>query len=263
MSFSQVVSTGDAEIEVLRITEQRPEVFVLPGAAGGISAYADLCERLTADGLPTVGLNPRGCGASVGNLRDLTLEALAADVTGVMMALRGSPAVLVGHAGGNRIARVVATEHPCMVRGTVLLAAGGKIPIAADAVAAMLRASDTTRSADERTRAVAEAYFAPANQHLAAELPHDSSAAFSRAFQEALQKVPVDHWWAGGTAPMLVLQGREDRIATVANGHLLADEYPDRVQVVDIDNAGHALYVEQPEEITRLIVGWVRGLPPG
>jgi pimeloyl-ACP methyl ester carboxylesterase len=263
MSFSEVVPAGAAQIEVLRITERRPEVFLLPGAAGGVSAYGDLCERLTAAGLPTVGLNPRGCGASVGDLQDLTLKALADDVAAVIAALHGTSAVLIGHAGGNRIARMVATEHPGVVRGTVLLAAGGKVPAAKGAYAAMRRAMDPTLSDDERARAAAEAFFAPANRRMAAQTSRgDRSEVFFTAFQKALQQVPVDHWWAGGTAPMLVIQGKEDRVAVPANGRLLADAYPKRVRVVDIENAGHSLFMEQPERITQLIVEWVGELPP-
>src|SRR5262245_43880444 len=124
----QVVSTPQAETEVLRVTDAAPQAFLLPGASGGIRAYESLCERLTTAGLVTAGLNPRGCGASTGDLEDLTLDALAEDVVAVIQAIGAPPVLVIGHAGGNRVARMVATSHPDAVRGVVLLAAGGKVP---------------------------------------------------------------------------------------------------------------------------------------
>jgi len=55
---------------------------------------------------------------------------------------------------------------------------------------------------------------------------------------------------------MLVIQGKEDRIAPVANGHLLREQYPNRVRVHDLVDAGHMLFVEKPEEISQLIAAF-------
>ena len=64
----------------------------------------------------------------------------------------------------------------------------------------------------------------------------------------------MEEWWGGGGKRMLVIQGKQDRTAPVKNGHDLRDQYPDRVRVVDINDAGHILTLEQPDIITDLIV---------
>ena len=43
-----------------------------------------------------------------------------------------------------------------------------------------------------------------------------------RAFQSAASTTPLDGWWDGGGARMLVVQGLDDRVAPPGNGHPLA-----------------------------------------
>jgi pimeloyl-ACP methyl ester carboxylesterase len=62
----------------------------------------------------------------------------------------------------------------------------------------------------------------------------------------------VDDWWsAGGTVPILVIQGLQDQIATPENGRKLKAEAPERVELIEIDGAAHALLPERPTEIAR------------
>jgi pimeloyl-ACP methyl ester carboxylesterase len=88
----------------------------------------------------------------------------------------------------------------------------------------------------------------------------DRSVEFGRAFSAALKATPVGDWWAGGSCPILVIQGLQDRIAPPANGYHLKAEFPDRVEVVDLDGAGHALCSEKPREIAALIAAFARRL---
>ena len=56
-------------------------------------------------------------------------------------------------------------------------------------------------------------------------------------------------------------QAAEDRIAPIANAHDLARRFPDRVRIVEIPRAGHALLPEQPEAVAAALLAWLRGLP--
>jgi pimeloyl-ACP methyl ester carboxylesterase len=56
---------------------------------------------------------------------------------------------------------------------------------------------------------------------------------------------------------MLIVQGLNDRIAKPENGHILKRELGDRVTLVDLDQAGHALLPEQPEVIAEAIIPWL------
>jgi pimeloyl-ACP methyl ester carboxylesterase len=63
---------------------------------------------------------------------------------------------------------------------------------------------------------------------------------------------------------MLVIQGTEDVVAVPENARRLASEFPDRVTLVEILHAGHALLPEQPEQVEKAILAFLhskRGTP--
>jgi pimeloyl-ACP methyl ester carboxylesterase len=70
----------------------------------------------------------------------------------------------------------------------------------------------------------------------------------------------VDAWWAGGSAPLVIIQGLQDSVALPENGRLLKAEFGDRAQLVEIDCAGHALLPEQPEIVATQVLAFLRGL---
>ena len=78
------------------------------------------------------------------------------------------------------------------------------------------------------------------------------------AQEQAARKTPLEDWWEGGKAPMLVLQGLEDHIAVPENGRRLARDFPDRVRLREIENAGHFLLFERPEIVIAELLSFVR-----
>jgi hypothetical protein len=62
-----------------------------------------------------------------------------------------------------------------------------------------------------------------------------------------------DGWLASGTAPILVVQGADDRIAPPENGHRLKARWPASVDVIDIPRSGYAVLNEQPDAIAEAI----------
>lgn len=257
-SFETLVF-GNQHIEIMRCGgADKPHAILLPGARGGLRSYRDFGEMLAAKGIPSIGINPRGCGASDGMTDEMTLRDLARDVLAVAVRETAAPLLLIGHAGGNRIARMATTLEPDKVAGIVLVAAGGRIPAEPEAAAARARlvAGDYSSRAEERALMQA-CFFAPDTviPDWYFDVP-DHSYDYARAFIKCQETVPVEEWWGGGGKRMLVIQGKQDRTAPMQNGHDLQAEYPDRVRCVDIDGAGHILTLEQPDTITDLIVGF-------
>jgi pimeloyl-ACP methyl ester carboxylesterase len=77
----------------------------------------------------------------------------------------------------------------------------------------------------------------------------------------ATRSTPVEGWWtAGSTVPLLVVQGMQDVVAPPENGRMMKQEMGDRVALVDIDGASHAMLPEQPEKIAEAIVDFTRRL---
>ncbi|MCQ3811740.1 MAG: alpha/beta hydrolase, partial [Acidimicrobiia bacterium] len=198
---------------------------------------------------------PRGLGASAVPDRQETLSTLAADVAAVITGLGGGPAVVVGHAYGNRIARMTATEHPELVDSLVLLACGGFIPVTEEMGAAMRTIFDPRNPPDVRLDAVARAFFAPGNDP--SVWADGWYGKLARYQEHATVNTPVSDWWAGGSAAMLAVQPADDQLAVPANADALVEAVGDRVEVMVIPNAGHALLPEQPKAVADVVIGWL------
>ena len=160
--------------------------------------------------------------------------------------------------GGNRIARMLATDRPELVRAVVLLATGGRVPpdpAAADAVTKMYEA---TLPEEELKPLRHLAPFSLSSEMRDDSPPPDQSPATAAMTMEADAVTDLGEWWAGGSSPMLVVQAADDRAAPPQNGHQLAGEYPDRVTVVDGPRAGHAMMIEQTGAVAEAVVGFLR-----
>ncbi len=100
-------------------------------------------------------------------MEGVTLHDLADDVASVIRALGGGGrAVLLGHAYGNAVARMIATDHGDLV-SAVIIAAASADDAPAEIATALFVAGDTSLPRAERVRALRKAFFAPC---------HDASA---------------------------------------------------------------------------------------
>lgn len=235
-----------------------PLVVLLPGCGRPVTDLDPLADALAADGYRTASIDYRGAGESTGRYPDPSLAAIADDVSAVVDALGGAPAIAVGHAFGNRVARQWAARAPERVKAVVLLAAGGKVPSVAAEGAVWTHIMASPRDLPARIEAIADAFFAPGHD---ARVWLDWELGAVMQLIEASAVSPLEDWWTGGEAPLLVIQGALDRTAPVANGERLAEDAPGRVTLVTIDGAGHALLPEKPAEVIAAVRGWLRAPP--
>lgn len=234
------------------------QAVVLLPAGGCRSAYLHpLAARLAAEGWRVIDIDLRGAGGSAGPVEGITLHDIAADVAAVIDELGGAPAHVIGHAFGNRVARCLAQDHPQCVRKLVLLASGGRIPPEPDiqSLARQLVREDLDPA--DWQAALRAVYLAPGSDPSLVDRLGQSPAA-TRIQSAAMRATTDPGWEQGGTAPMLILQGTEDRMAPPGNGHALARQWGPRVQVIDIAGAGHLLPLEQPSVVLRHIVEFLR-----
>jgi pimeloyl-ACP methyl ester carboxylesterase len=219
--------------------------------------FDNLARKLVLAGFTAARLQPRGIGKSKGPMQGQTLTDLAGDVARVIETL-GGPAVVIGHAFGQRVARALASSRPDLVRGVVTLAAGGKVPIPERARAALLACFDTKLGPQEHLENVRHAFFAPGNDPLVWRTGwHGNTARMQSA---ATQATPLASWWSGGSAPMLVVQGLQDAIALPENGRSLKAELGSRVTLIEIDGAGHALLPERPDAVADAVLAFLSKL---
>src|SRR5579864_9620538 len=260
----EIAFYDDIRIEVL--SEGRgPLVVMLPSRGRGAEDFDDVADVLVKAGFFVVRPQPRGAALSLGPVQNLTLHDLANDVAAVIRIKgHGGPAIIVGHAFGSWVARMIAVDHPELVRGVVMVAAAAKgYPVgfsgAKELSEAVQKSGDFALPTSERLRYLRLAFFAPNSDprawlqgwHPAAD---EVQLAAGRATKQS-------EWWSGGTVPLLDLQGELDPFKPRAMSNEMREEFGERVSVVVIPNASHALLPEQPDAVADAIVAWIGKLP--
>lgn len=228
-----------------------PLVVMIPSLGRPAEDFDDLARHVVAAGFTAARVQPRAIGRSTGPMQDQTLFDLAADAALVIETM-GAPAIVIGHAFGQREARALATARPDLVRGVVLLAAGGKVPIPEKARQALFGCFDETLTPAQHLENVRDAFFAPGND--ATVWREGWHADTARLQSTATQATPLGAWWGAGKAPLLVVQALQDAIALPENGRALKAEFGRRVSLVEIEGAGHAMLPEQPEKIAQAVL---------
>jgi pimeloyl-ACP methyl ester carboxylesterase len=246
-------------IEIDVIAEGKgPLIVLLPSRGRDSEDYDEVAAGLAKAGFRVLRPQPRGMHASKGPLKDITLHDLARDVATVIERENAGPAVIVGHAYGNWVARMTAVDHPKLVRGVVLAAAAAKKfpPRLSQLVS---KSADMTVPEAERLAAMQEIFFASGSDPKIWLKGWWTEA--SEGQRVAAANVKQSDWWAAGNVPLLDLQAAIDPFKPKGTENELKDEFPDRVTVAVIPNASHALLPEQPAAVVEAIAKWVRGLP--
>ncbi len=254
----QYATTSDGvKIAFWQAGASKDAVVLLPSLGRSGRDFDGLAATLASAGFEAVAVDPRGVRASSAAPPVPTLHNLATDVSAVVETLACGPVHVIGHAFGNRVARCFASDYPGLVRSVTLLAAGGLVEPEPEVRAALVNSLRTDLSEQERLAALQLAFFAAASDPSVWLDGWWPDAA--RAQAAAVRATPLEDWWGAGNARVLVVQGLEDRTAPPANGHALRDKFPQRVRVVDIPDAGHALLPEQPEAIAQAVLTFLRG----
>lgn len=245
-----LIAANQAEIEAF-VEGRGKTIIMLPSWARGAADFDDMRGRLAKSGLRVITPNPRGIGASSGSLGNWAMDDQADDVVAVIRATGKGPVTLLGHAYGNRVARAVASRYPELVCDVILVAAGGRIAPPPEVLKAVSDGADLHLPLAERREAVAKAHFAPG---------HDPGPwidgwypAVGMAQQASVTRDSPARWWNAGGRSILVIQPRQDAAAPSENAELLKRENPARVDLVYLENSGHAAFPEQPDELERLI----------
>ena len=126
---SEIVHRNGVTVETY-IDGDGPPFVILPsyGRDGG-KDYDNLTARLVQAGWRVLRPQPRGIAGSSGPLENQSMHDLAEDVALCIQARCQEPVVLLGHAFGNVLARVLTTDRPDLVRALVLAAAeASKVP---------------------------------------------------------------------------------------------------------------------------------------
>jgi pimeloyl-ACP methyl ester carboxylesterase len=249
------VAAGPADIDTIAEGDG-PLLVMLPSSSRDSEDFAPVAAALAASGLRVLRPQPRGMAGSRGALDGLTMHDYAADVAAVIRHADAGPAVVFGHAFGQWVARMLAADHPALSRGLVLAAAAAKSP-PPHLRPLLARCADTHLPDADRLSALRTAFFAPG---------HDASVWLSgwhpeagRSQRAASSATLREAWWDGGSAPMLDLQAARDPWRPRDTAFDLRDTFgAERVSVVAIEDASHALLPEQPDAVVTAVLDWMR-----
>jgi len=242
------------EIEAY-IDDEGPAFVILPsyGPDSG-EDYDAITARVVEAGWTVLRPQPRGVASSKGPMTGLTMHDLANDVALSIRSLGDSPVVLLGHAFGNLLARMVTADYPDLVKAVVLAAAQGSA-VPEDIGKTPFIAGDTSAPEADRLAALRKAFFAP--NHDASVWPEGWYPATLNMQRAALKAVPFSNYWACGSVPLLEVIPACDPFKPKPYWQELRNQFPERVTTVVIEDASHALFPEQPDIVADTVLAWL------
>ncbi len=230
-------------------------VCLIASTGRGPEDFTHLCKILVNHGVRVVLPWPRGIGRSTGPTQGIDFHDLAGDAAAALEIECGSAGSFVaGHAYGCWIARTMANDHPELIDGIILLAAGaGKWP---EHLSHAIDTAMSSESAEQsRLDALRLAFFAE---------PHDprpwldgwsaSLVSMQRAARAQTDKVS---WWSSGRAPILDIVGLQDPFRSADDLDFYVREFGSRAELRTVDDASHALPEEKPDQVAAHILDWL------
>lgn len=241
-----------------------PPVALLHGLFGAARNFGAV-QRSLSGRYRVIALDLRNHGASP-HAADASYAAMAADVLDTLAALGASPAALVGHSMGGKVAMTAALLQPGAV-SRLLVADIAPVRYEphfrayADAMHALKLRPGLTRA--EASAALAPAVPDPAvrgfllqNLHLGAQ------PAWRIGLDELAAALPgIEGWDPPGAqypGPVLVLSGARSDYVRPEHRPLFRALFP-AVRFATLRDAGHWLHADQPEAFTATVAAFLGG----
>lgn len=210
----------------------------------------------------------RGMGKSSAADGPYLMETLAGDIAAVLDALSIERATFVGHSLGGYVALAFARMYSERMTRLVLVCSR----IDADSRDRakqrneLADAAESTNSIDAMLDAAIPPLFAEESLHQRADLvekirkiAQSNSAKGLAAMQRGMAlRDPASDIAGDLPMPVLVVAGTSDRLVNLAEAEAVAQAFP-HGRLVTIKASGHLPMVEAPDELTRILAGFIGG----
>ncbi|WGX96740.1 alpha/beta fold hydrolase [Nocardioides sp. L-11A] len=253
---------GGLTIAYRRTGGDRPPAVLLHGLMGSGAGWAPVARLLEAD-LDVILPDARGHGRSTAPDSGYRYADLADDVIGLIQQLGLTRPVLVGHSMGGMTAALVATRIGHLLRGLVLVdptflsGERQREVFESDVAEQHHQAVRRGRSALLRDALARPARRPPALVELQVEARLNTSlAAFdvlrppNPPYRDVVRALDV---------PTLLVIGDRPVVSRDLATELC--ELSPRLRLEQVDDAGHGLPFDQPEQLAQCILAFVRTLP--
>ena len=230
----------------------RPPLVLIHGAGGQYLHWPPQVRRLSATTVyaPDLPGHGRSEGAGQETIADYATVMLA-----FLDALEIEQAVVTGHSMGGAVALTLALEAPDRVAGLVLVATGARLRVAP---AILEHIHDDFKGVVETVLQWAYSPNAPEDLlRLGRKHMLDNTPAVLYGDFLACDTFDVRERLVAITTPTLVVGGSADRMTPPKFSSLLAEQIVG-AQLHILENAGHMLIVEQPDEVARVMQAWLR-----
>lgn len=241
-------------------------VLMIQGLGGRAADWASIPARL-APRFQVITFDNCGTGKSDKPDTEYSLDVMADEAMAVLQAAGHQTAHVVGLSMGGMIAQLVALRHPQRVRKLVLLSTtpGGSRAVPPSPAAMVALIPDMTQPPEQIVRSAMRAIAAPgfteAHPEVVDEIVRTAMGAPTPQFVFARQMaaimasdryadLPKIH------APTLVIHGDADPLVPHANAQILAQRIAG-AQLVTLPGCGHLAMWEQPEELARVLLGFL------
>lgn len=236
-------------IQIL-VEGEGPSLLVWPSyARDSIDDFHEFSTALAEAGYRVLRPQPRGMGESTGPI-DTTWDEVGADVASVIDTFGNGKAVILGHAGGQRVTKHMAAVYPEKVPAIVLACINTGINTNATIAATATIASNYSNSVEDRLAALELGYFAPG---------HNASLWLTGWYLDAVGSV-------SGTG-VSTLGGNDTQILDVIatldpwrredQWNYTTDLVGDRSTVVFVEDASHALFPENLQGLLDVLLPWL------
>ena len=271
----RIVDVGDGLLLHVERAGAGPPLVLLHGFTGATTTWAPLLPRLAAEH-ETIAIDLPGHGRSFApaSAARYALSRFADDLLRVIDALEIDRVALLGYSMGGRAALRAALRAPDRVAALVLESTS---PGIADPARRAERREADQALADEIERDGLSAFVRRwetlplwASQHalpasvrstLRAQREANDAAGLANSLRGAGagEAEPVLSQLDTFSPPVLVVAGALDA-AYVAAGSEMARAFPN-ARLAIVPDAGHAVHLERPDELTDAILEFLRGVP--
>jgi pimeloyl-ACP methyl ester carboxylesterase len=250
--------------------EGEPLLLVM-GTSGSIPLWGEMVPRL-AERYQVIAFDNRGLGGSERGEGAITVASLAEDASALLEALDVPRAHVMGWSLGSAIAQELALHHPEQVASAVMYATWARCDGFQRAVLSALRLPYAVRDMEAALTSAGIAFspqlldrpdFAQLLEPLLPAFPQD----------EEQMQVTTEQWDAdlahdtldrlgGVTAPTLVVVGEQDLLTPPWQAKAVADAVPGaRFELVTGPGSSHGMHIERPEDLVRIVTGFLADHP--
>ena len=281
------VHVGDIDVAYKMFGKGEP-IILLNGGSDDMNAWAPSFLKELASNHTVIVFDSRGLGKTTTGSKPYTMQLLANDTAGLLDALKIPKADVMGYSLGSYIAQAFTTSYPEKVNNLILVAAtcGGEDGIPAPSEFMKMQSEVLNKSvnnipttADEMKQLVVaslgsgwiklhpESLDIPENMTLLQSKPGLTPETMNNQYNVAFVWVAKN--WSGAcdelakiAKPTLVITGTDDNyLVPHGNALILAGKIPG-AWLVQIKDAGHAIMVQYPAEVSKILNTFLSSTSP-